>query len=44
MEIGPADSINLVYPDGSKDAETLMVDPLNGDIYIITKRELFCSV
>lgn len=44
MEIGPADSIDLVYPDGSKDAETLMVDPLNGDIYIITKRELFCRV
>jgi len=44
MEIGPADSIDLVYPDDSKDAETLMVDPLNGDIYIITKRELFCRV
>lgn len=37
--VGPADPIELVYPDGSKDAETLMVDPLNGDIYIITKRE-----
>lgn len=37
--IGPADPIELVYPDGSKDAETLMVDPLNGDIYVITKRE-----
>lgn len=37
--IGPADSIELVYPDGPKDAETLMVDPLNGDMYIITKRE-----
>lgn len=44
MEIGPADPIHLVYPDGSKDAETLMVDPLNGDIYVITKRELFCRV
>ncbi len=44
MEIGPADSIDLVYPDGSKDAETLMVDPLNGDIYVIAKREFFCRV
>lgn len=39
--IGPADSITLTYPDGPKDAETLIVDPLNGDIYIIVKRELF---
>jgi hypothetical protein len=42
--IGPADSIDLVYPDGAKDAETLMVDPLNGDIYIIAKREFYCRV
>jgi len=40
-DIGPADSIELVYPDEPKDAETLMVDPLTGDIYIVTKRELF---
>lgn len=44
LTIGPTDSIDLVYPDGAKDAETLMVDPLNGDIYVITKRELFCRV
>jgi len=43
-KIGPADSIELVYPDGPKDAETLMVDPLNGDIYIIAKRQLSCRV
>jgi hypothetical protein len=35
--------ITLKYPAGAdapghKDAETLMVDPVNGDIYIITKR------
>ncbi len=42
--IGPADSIELVYPDGPKDAETLIVDPMNGDIYIIVKRELFSRV
>lgn len=44
IEMGPADAIELVYPDGPKDAETLMVDPLNGDIYIISKRELLCRV
>jgi hypothetical protein len=37
IRIGPATEIELLYPDGPKDAETLLVDPLNGDIYIITK-------
>lgn len=44
MSTEPAESIQLVYPDGPKDAETLMVDPLNGDIYVITKRQLQCKV
>jgi hypothetical protein len=43
-EIGQSDAIELTYPDGSKDAETLLVDPLNGDIYVIAKREFFCRV
>lgn len=30
-------TITLVYPDGARDAETLMID-VNGDIYIVTKR------
>ena len=29
----------LKYPDGAKDAETIMVDPITSTIYIITKRE-----
>ncbi len=33
------DEIKLDYPDGSRDAETLMIDPLTKDIYIVTKRE-----
>jgi len=36
-----AEAIRLVYPDGPKDAEALFVDPLTGDIYLISKRELF---
>ena len=37
------DVITLRYPTGEhapshKDAETLMVDPLNGDIYVVSKR------
>lgn len=30
-------TITLAYPDGSRDAESLMVD-VNGDIYIVSKR------
>ncbi|MHA2069411.1 MAG: hypothetical protein ACXABY_34045 [Candidatus Thorarchaeota archaeon] len=44
VEIGPVVSLNLEYPDRPKDAETLMVDPLSGDIYIISKRDLFAKV
>ena len=40
MTIGPAEALRLVYPDKPRDAETLLVDPLSGDIYIISKREL----
>ena len=32
-----AESVALKYPDGNHDAETLMVHPRTGDIYIITK-------
>ncbi len=33
------DKITFKYQDGKRDAETLMVDPLTGDIYIVSKRE-----
>ncbi len=33
----PAEAIRLKYPDGAQDAETLMVHPASGDIYIVTK-------
>jgi len=42
--IGPAESIELAYPDRPRDAETLLVDPQTKDIYLITKRELFNRV
>ncbi len=29
----------LVYPDGPRDAETLLCDPRTGDLFIVTKRE-----
>ncbi len=44
MTIGPADAIRLVYPDGPRDAETLLVDPLTRDLYIISKRDLLPRV
>jgi hypothetical protein len=29
--------LELVYPDGPRDAETLLVDPVTGDLFIVTK-------
>lgn len=31
--------ITLTYPDGPKDAETLLVDPWNGDLLVLSKRD-----
>jgi hypothetical protein len=33
------DIITFKYPDGSRDAETVMVDPITKDIYVVSKRE-----
>ena len=33
----PAEAIRLRYPDGAHDAEALLVHPISGQIYIITK-------
>ncbi len=40
VEIGSVESYDFTYPDGPHDAETLIIDPLNGDLYLITKRQL----
>jgi len=32
-----ADAIALTYPDGAHDSETLLVDPVTGDLFIVTK-------
>jgi hypothetical protein len=34
-----SDRLRFTYPDGPRDAESLFVDPLTRDIYILTKRE-----
>lgn len=33
------ETIRLNYPDGIRDAETLLLDPLTKDLYVITKRD-----
>jgi hypothetical protein len=35
------DALRLRYPDGPRDAETLLCDPLTGSLYVISKREKF---
>jgi hypothetical protein len=37
-ETGAAESLKFTYPDFRHDAETLMVHPQTGDIYVVTKR------
>lgn len=31
--------LELIYPEGARDAEALIVDAANGDIFLVTKRE-----
>ena len=33
------EKLTLQYEDGARDAETLMVDPATGDLYVVSKRE-----
>ncbi|MBN1436086.1 MAG: hypothetical protein JW936_03335 [Sedimentisphaerales bacterium] len=44
VNLGGMESITLTYPDGARDAETLLVDPNNNDIYIVSKREALSRV
>lgn len=38
------ETISFQYPGGNRDAEIIMIDPLNKDIYIVSKREEFVGV
>lgn len=40
----PATVHRYSYPDGPYDAETLLVDPVNQDLYIVTKRQLYARL
>ena len=45
VDVYGVESIELVYPASEKmDAETLLIDPVNGDLYIISKREIPCRI
>jgi len=37
LDTETADVIRLKYPDGKYDAETLLIHPFTGDLYVITK-------
>jgi hypothetical protein len=39
LSLSQVERLDFFYPDGARDAETLLCDPLSGDLYIITKRE-----
>lgn len=36
-ELTGISTLTMVYPDGAHNAETLMVDPVTGDLYVVTK-------
>ena len=38
-KVGPVETIRFKYPDGARDAETLMLDPQTKDLYVVSKRE-----
>jgi hypothetical protein len=39
LTISGPEIINFRYVDGPRDAETLMADPVSGDLYIVSKRD-----
>jgi hypothetical protein len=38
------DRFQVQYPDGPRDAETLMIDPITKDLFIVTKRDFRSTV
>jgi len=37
--ISDIDTLRFVFEDGAKDCETLFIDAVNGDVYLVSKRE-----
>jgi hypothetical protein len=42
--VSKVDAITFIYPDGRRDAETLMVDPVTKDLFVVSKRESMINV
>lgn len=38
-EIADISAVSIMFEDGARDCETLMIDPANGDVYLVSKRE-----
>lgn len=39
VTLADVETITFRYPDGQRDAETLLIDPISKDLYVISKRE-----
>ncbi len=39
IELAGVETITFQYPDGRRDAETLMIDPRTKDLFVVSKRE-----
>ena len=39
LDFSGAEAFTLVYPDGNYDAESLMVDPVTSDLFVVTKQD-----
>ena len=44
LKIKDFDTIVFTYPDGNRDAEALMIDPITKDLYVLSKRESLVSI
>jgi hypothetical protein len=44
LTLAGAETIIFQYPDGDRDAETLMIDPRTKDLYVVSKREASARV
>lgn len=44
QDVAGVDKLTFVYPDGAHNAETLLIDPRQGDLYIITKSNTAVSL
>ncbi len=42
--IRQVDALRFVYPDGPRDAETLLLDPFTRDLYVLSKRDKFVHI